>query len=460
MCLKKLVTGVCFVQVLCSTFLIFCLLEPTYATGASVTNESTESEGTGSTGPLTLKRALSLAVMHNPELKAFSAEVQALEADTIQAGLFPNPDLEVEAENFGGSGDFGDTNVMETTIQLSQLIELGGKRPRRKKVASAELDLGRWDYEIELSDLLTEVAKSFAEVLGAQERQILREELVKLAVQVLNTVEERVRAGKVSPLEQTKARIALSTAKIDLDSAKRDLNVSRRQLAATWGSKAPLFQYVEGELFRAVPIPPPEQLESQVSHNPNVSRWSSESAHRRAVAELASANGIPDVTFSFGAKRHNEDDDTAFVAGFSLPIPIFDRNQGEVLSAQHRLVKVKEEEKAARLSALSALGERYESLSGAYAESMALKEDVLVAAQETFEAVTEGYEAGKFGVLDVLDAQRTLFEVKERYIDALVTYHIALADVERLTGAHLKKYQFSKLHAVGNKRPQLVGKGL
>ena len=398
--------------------------------------------------------------MHNPELQAFSAELRALDADTLQAGLLPNPELEVEAENFGGSGDFGGTNAMETTIQLSQLIELGGKRSRRKQVASAEQDLGKWDYEIELSDILTEVNRSFTKVLGAQERLILREELVKLAMQVLNTVEERVRAGKVSPLEQTKAGIALSTAKIDLESAKRDLEVSRHQLAATWGSKAPLFQKVEGELFRTAPIPSPEELESQVSQNPNVSRWSSESDHRQAVAELASANGIPDVTFSFGAKRHNEDDDTAFVAGFSFPLPVFDRNQGEVLSAQHRLTKVKEEERAARLSALAALGESFESLAGAYAESTALKEDVLVAAESTFEAVREGYEVGKFGVLDVLDAQQTLFEVKERYIDALVTYHIALADVERLTGAHVKRYQLGERPVVGNKRSKLAGKGL
>ena len=451
MCLKEFVRGVFFIQLLCSTLWIFCLLEPAYATGTSVTSEPT---------PLTLNDALSLAVMRNPELQAFSAELRALDADTLQAGLLPNPELEVEAEHFGGSGDFGGTNAMETTIQLSQLIELGGKRSRRKQVASAEQDLGKWDYEIELSDILTEVAKSFAEVLGAQERLILREDLVKLAMQVLNTVEERVRAGKVSPLEQTKAGIALSTAKIDLESAKRDFEGSRRRLAATWGSKAPLFQKVEGEFFRTAPIPSPEELESQVSQNPDVSRWSGESAHRQAVAELASANGIPDVTFSFGAKRHNVDDDTAFVAGFSLPLPIFNRNQGEVLSARHRLTKVIEEEKAARLSALAALGERYGSLAGAYAESTALKEDVLVAAKNTFEAVREGYEFGKFGVLDVLDAQRTLFEVKERYIDALVTYHIALADVERLTGAHLKRYQPSEGPVVGNKRSKLAGKEL
>jgi len=460
MCLKRLFTGVVFVQILCSTFWTWWLPEPAYGGETSVIKESAERERAESTEPLTLRGALSLAVMHNPKLQAFSAELRALDADAFQAGLLPNPELGVEAENFGGSGDFSGTNAMETTVQLSQLIELGGKRSRRKQVASAEQDLGKWDYEIELSDILTEVAKSFAEVLGAQERLSQREELVKLAMQVLNTVEERVKAGKVSPLEKNKARIALSTAKIDLERARRDLEVSRTRLAATWGSKSPLFQNVEGDLFEIAPIPSSEECENQVCQNPNVSRWTSESAHRRAVAELASANGTPDVTFVFGAKRHNFDDETALVAGFSFPLPVFDRNQGEVLSAQHRLAKVKEEEKAARSSVFATLGERYESLAGAYAESTALKEDVLVVAKETFEAVREGYEFGKFGVLDVLDAQRTLFEVQERYIDALVVYHTALADVERLTGAHLKRYQLGELRVLGKNRSELNGKGL
>ena len=133
---------------------IFCGVDfvgPVWAEGQYLKNEpvlensaeALELNDKEPTGVVTLKQALSRALMHNPELKAFSLEVRALEARALQAGLFPNPEIDIEGENFGGTGEFQDTNVMETTIQLSQLIELGGKRSKRKQLAILEQELGK-----------------------------------------------------------------------------------------------------------------------------------------------------------------------------------------------------------------------------------------------------------------------------------------------------------------------------
>jgi len=91
------------------------------------------------TGVITLRQALALALMHNRELKVFSWDVRISQARQLQASLPPNPELEVEVEEVGGPGDRSGFDGAETTIQLSQLIELGDKRKKRRGQASGRV---------------------------------------------------------------------------------------------------------------------------------------------------------------------------------------------------------------------------------------------------------------------------------------------------------------------------------
>ena len=389
------------------------------------------------TGVINLRQALSLALIRSPELAAFSWEVRAGEARTLQAGLLPNPEIEVEAENFGGTDGFKRFDVTETTIQLGQLIELGGKRSKRRRVAALERDLSGWDYETKRLDVLTEVSKAFVDVLAAQERLALNEELVRLAEKVFEAVSERVKAGKVSPVEEIRARVTLSTSQIGLDRAKRRLEASRKLLSATWASLSPTFDMVDGRMDVVKPIPSAEQLAQRISQNPDIARWVVEMAQRRAAVELEDAKRIPDLTLSGGLRRLEETDDNAFVMGLSIPIPLFNRNQGGALEARYRLAKAGEERRAMRARIQKVLANAYQELSTAFAETTALKSEVVPGAQRAFDAVSEGYRQGKFGLLGVLDTQRTLFEAKGQYLEALASYHKAVADVERLIGEPL-----------------------
>ncbi len=147
---------------------------------------------------VTLRQALSFALLNNPELAAFSWEIRAREAQELQAGLRPNPEFGVEVENFGGSGSLSGFEGSETTIWLGQLIELGGKRSKRAQVASLERDLASWDYESRRMDVFAEVAKSFFAVLAAQERVALAESISRIAERATERVAERVRAGAAS----------------------------------------------------------------------------------------------------------------------------------------------------------------------------------------------------------------------------------------------------------------------
>ena len=388
-------------------------------------------------GILTLRQALSLALRRSPKLLAFAWEIRTKEAQILQAGLLPNPELGIEVENFGGSGALQSLDGAESTLQLSQLIELGGKRSKRKRISKLEWELAGWEYELRRLEVFTEITKAFIDVLAAQERLALIEELVSIAERIFNTVLERVKAGKVSPVEETKASVILATSRIKLDRAKRGLEVTRKRLAATWGSTSPIFEKVDGRLEDVRPIPTAEQLVSRISQNPNIVRWFTEMEQRKAAVELENAGRISNLTLSGGVKRFSETNDNAFVLGVSIPLPIFNRNQGGILEAQHRLAKADEERKASEVHLLTALSETYQALSSAFSEAIALKNDVLPGAQSAFETASEGFRQGKFSYLDVLDTQRTLFETRGQYIKTLTAYHRAVADVEQLIGERL-----------------------
>jgi cobalt-zinc-cadmium efflux system outer membrane protein len=396
------------------------------------------------TGSITLRQALALALLHNPELKVFSWDIRVSEAKRLQASLWPNPKLQVETEEVGGAGPRSDFDAAETTIQLNQLIELGNKRSKRTKLASMEKELAGWDYEAKRLDVFTEVAKAFAEVLAAQEGLELTQELLQVSEELLDTVTKRVDAGKDSPLEQTKSMVALSNIKIQRQKAIQNLEFARKQLAATWTCEKPKFKSATGRLDSLSPIPSIDKLTSLIEQNPDIARWMLEIDKDKAALELEKAKAISDITLKGGVQRFNETDDNTIMFSILIPLPISDKNQAGKLQASYELARAREEQRAAYTRVQMKLAKSYQALSSAYTEATELEKNVLQGAEGVFEASKTGYTQGKLDYLNVLDAQRILFEAKARYIDALASYHAAKADVERLIGRPIDSETVSK----------------
>lgn len=209
--------------------------------------ESAAAIAKDSAAPLTLSQALALALKHNPELSAFSHELRAGEAAILQAGVLPNPVLGIEADNLNNDRLRQDGD-RTTAIQIGQLIELGGKRAARIRMAEAGRDLANWDYEAKRIDVLSRVSQHFIDTMAAQQARELAAESLKLAQNVAAAVARRVQAGKVSPIEETKARLALSAAQIEAEQAERQLAAARRNLSSMWGNAAPAFTAAAGDL--------------------------------------------------------------------------------------------------------------------------------------------------------------------------------------------------------------------
>ena len=388
-------------------------------------------------GAITLQQAQSIALRQNPELSAFLLEVRAREAQVQQAGFLPNPQLSFEVENFGGTGDFRGFDSAEFTVQAGQMFELGGKRSRRVSAAVLEKDVANWDLEARKLDLLSDVTKAFIEVLTAQERLALQKELVRLSEEVFSTISARVQAGKVSPVEETKAGITLASVRIDMERSNLELEAARKSLTVFWGSASPAFEKADGQLELLEMIPSFDQLIASLPQNPDIARWYTEIEQKKALLKIEEANRIPDPSLNVGYRRLQEPGINSFIAGISIPLPLFNRNQGGIAAAVKRIARAEEDGKTVKLKVLSALSEAYQALSSAYIEALTIKDRILPGAINAFEATKEGYLQGKFNYLDVLDSQRTLFEAKNRYIEVLAAYHRAFSDVKRLTGVRV-----------------------
>ncbi|HUT01037.1 MAG TPA: TolC family protein [Phycisphaerae bacterium] len=391
-------------------------------------------------GPLSLRTALGLALARSPSLAGFSWSIRQAEAEQLQAAVLPNPELEAEFENFAGSGEFRGTRALETTIALSQLVELGGKREKRLDLARQDSKLAGWDYEARRLEVLTDVTKQFVGVLARQEKLALAREDLKLAEATYLAVEKRIAAGKAAATEQSKASIERASGRIRVRRIERELTAARHKLAATWGSREPTFDRVAGSLEGVSPLPPVGRLAPKLSQNPNVARWATEIRQRLAALSLQRAQAVPDVTVGVGVRhaRETEDNDRALLVTVGVPLPVFDRNRGAIAKARFGLLKARSSQRAAEVQARADLQDAYETLASAREEALSLRDEVLPAAQRSYQAAGESFRHGKSGYLDLLDAQRTLIKARQGHVEALAAYHRAVAEIEGLIGESLE----------------------
>lgn len=395
------------------------------------------------TGPQTdhqvisLSDAVSAALVRNPELAGYALEARAREAEAIQAAARPNPELRGAVENVGGSGQREGTEAAETTLLLSQLIELGGKRMERRRVASLRGELAGFDYDAKRLAVLSDTTKAFVTTLAAQERARLSENLERVADDAVNAAERRVRAGASAPAEGLRARVVRGRAALEHARAAKELDAARQALAAMWGDREAGFERVAGALDRMEALPSKDDLVAALDRNPEIARWTKEHAARRADLALERARRVPDVTVAAGGRYFSDSEDAAMVFEFGLPLPLFDRNKGAIAAAERRLEKAALDQAGAAAAAHAALSAAYGRLVAAHEQAVTIRERVLPDAEAASHAARDALRSGLFHALDVLDAERTLFEVRMEHVRALEDFHLAAADVERLTAQPL-----------------------
>ncbi|MHB1082015.1 MAG: TolC family protein [Prosthecobacter sp.] len=386
-------------------------------------------------GTLSLSDALALSLQKNPELKSFDWDIRAAEARRIQAGLKPNPILSFGGQNLPGSGPYQHGTIMEHTLELSQLVELGGKRQARVNEADAGRTVAEWAYQVRRVEVLKNTTQAFIQVLASQRQVQLAAETAELAEKVTPMTQKRVEAGKANAVEVMRSNVAVASAKIELEQAKRMLVTARINLAAQWGAQTADFNSVKGSLESIKEVPKFSALIARIQSNPEIARWSAERQRRQASLAKQQSLAKADITLSAGPRVLGKADDISFVVGFSMPLPFRNRNQGAIAAAEAEVAKTESERKASEMNVFAQLNASYQILLRATKEVELLNKDVLPVAQQAEEAIRQGYEAGRFTQLEILDARRTLIQARNQNLRALADYHQAVAEIEALTAA-------------------------
>lgn len=377
--------------------------------------------------PLTLQAAIDLALRANPSLRAAGSEVAAQEGALAQAGALPNPELEVLRE-----GEQGDNRT--TTATLTIPIELGGKRAARVDAARQEQHLAAIALEAARDRIRADTAAAFHEVLAARERERMAQALVGLAGRALAAAATRVEAGTLSPVEATRARVAQGSARIDALQAARDLEAARIRLAALWAGDARALEIVAPQAA-ALPLAQSlDKLLAQLDGSPAMRHAHLQVDHRQALARVEQSRRMPDVNLIVGTQREGPDARNRAVLGLSVPLPLFNRNDGAVRDALRRVDKARDEADAEGARLRAELAQAHTRLTAALAECALISTEILPGAEDAQRAANRGFELGKFGLIDVLDAQRVLAQSKNQYLNAVAESHRAAADIARLLG--------------------------
>lgn len=381
---------------------------------------------------LTLGEARALALRDNPGLRAAEAGWRASQGAARQAGSLLNPSLELAREDFGGGG-VAEQRAPQESLALSQTLRIGGKRQAAREAAGSASEAALEEVRLVRLEVLAQVDRDFADLLGAQERARIAAEDAGTALEMVRAVEALVEAGEVSPIEVSRAQNEADLAQVDLRAAERGVETARVRLARTLGQQSPRFSRAGGELLQEVPVPEEAEVLGRLQGLPDLTRWDAETRRLDAELSLAKRAPLPDPTLSFGMRRYTTTGEKAYFAGIALPLPLFDQNRGAVIEASSRLDQGRLARRAEELRLRTEAAEALSALSRAAAEVGALRGHIVPGAERIYGAVNEGYLRGKFGLLDLLEARRSLASSRVRLVDALVALNQAKADLDRLT---------------------------
>ncbi|MEO6027252.1 MAG: TolC family protein, partial [Candidatus Binatia bacterium] len=386
-------------------------------------------------GSVSLGDAVRAALRHDPTLVAFGFEEDARAARARQEGRLPNPVLGTEVENvarFGG--DTSQAETAQTTISLTQMVELGSKRARQVDVAAIDTRLARRELERARLDTAARTVKAFVAGLLAQERVAVAERTRVLGRDSLAAVRRQLEAGGGSAIEVARAEAALAESEAVVARRTRESRAARVALAALWGDGEPAIDRLTGSLA-PLPVPAPlATLRTRLATTPDLTRWTDAVARTEAGVALEEARRVPDLTVRVGARRFISAETNALVAEVALPLPFFDRNSDAIAEARARVSKMRAEQRAAELGAAATLRADHEEMTAAYEEARTLEAEVLPRARTALRETRRGYGEGRLRYLEVLEAERTITELEQRWLETLARYHTTAVEVERLTG--------------------------
>ncbi|WP_083762629.1 TolC family protein [Parvibaculum lavamentivorans] len=387
------------------------------------------------TASVTLDEAIAIALSQNTQARIAFEAIGERTAEARQAGLPPNPELGLEVENVLGSGLYRGTEEADVTLGLTQRIETGGKRENRKRLSRLSEAVAAAERDVVERRLREAVTHAFNGLLAAQQEAETTSAAAERVRGLVPALRQRFERGASSEADLNRGLLALDLAEIRAGTKQAELRTAQQTLLALWSESAYRPLRAEGAFaVPATPLPGLDELEAMLDSHPAVLGGQQTVSVRRAAFDLEKSNAYPDVTLGAGARHFAGTDESAFLFSVSIPISVFDRNQGNIDAASSRVVQADLDARRTRVELARELQQSHQTYSSRCREAERLGRSVVPTSAKTSAAIREGYLAGRFGVLDLLDALQTSADSRMQETEALLACRNALASIEILTG--------------------------
>ena len=382
---------------------------------------------------LTLKKAIAQTLEQNPRLYQYSFVKDDYSAQRQTQSLRPVIEIGLEVENFSGSGETRGLDSAETTLSMSSVIEMGGKRQARMSLMDARLSGVQWLQQAASLDVLGKLTQEYINGLASQENIALANDTLDLSRSLFKTIKSRAALGVTPEAEVMRAQVAVTRAEIRLAALLSKFERQKVLLGSFWGETNPQFIKLTGNLFEFGASESFDQLYTRVKKSPAIEVFASEERIKDAEVTLARTNGKSDITWQAGVRRFEESDNTALTAGFSIPLFSNERNQGEVKAALARRNAVEYARLDTLLQLHTKLFEAY-SLRQQNIEAVEQTQNTAIPALEKALSLTrEGYEKGRYSYLALITVQEELLATRQALIDASTNALVSQALIEQLT---------------------------
>jgi len=386
---------------------------------------------------LTLGAAISRTIQQNPTLKVFEFRDAAMQGQMQSADLKPALELGVETENFAGSNELSGFDSAELTVSLSSVIELGSKREARTGFVSRNRSLLAVEKQLQSLDLLGEVTRRYIDVLAAQERVGLAMEAAELSNIALDVVKKRARVGSTPEAEVKRASAAAAQSALTLMSERRQLQYLKVALAMLWGEKNPGFSKVEGDLYQFGESIDFNSLYAKVAQNPAVQIFAAQERLQDAEVRLAKTESTANLSWSVGLRQLQESNDTALVAGFSMPLFSGKRNKGAVVTALAERNEIFVQKKIALLEIYTQLFRAFNNRQQAVDSVKRLQSEIVPALEQALEETQQAYQRGRYSYLEYVGARQETLSARRTLIEAASAALMFGATIEQLTAEPL-----------------------
>lgn len=376
---------------------------------------------------LTLQEALGRARQAAPALSAASARTEAAQAGVDQAGRRPNPSLSLTGENLAATRSVFDRT--ETTLSYNQPFERGGKRAARISVAGAEVESARLHQSVLLLDLYQAVETAWVEALVADAQIGLASERLAMADRLRQDTTRRVTAARDPAFAGARVDTLATQAQIALGQARAAAEIARATLASYWRGAADF--EIDGQalgLTTALPELPEQPLD--------VALLETQRRVSSARVTLEEARAVQDPTVQLGLRHFNNNNEVGVVAGVSIPLTFYDKNQGNIARARAEQRAVDQDILAAKATWERELTQIRARLESHATEARRLEAETIPSADKTLGLVRTAFDRGAFSYIEVIEAERSLADAKARRIEVLRLYHLDLARLNRLVGSY------------------------